>query len=161
MIRLKTAVLIATSLALGAISANAPSPEVEKMYQFGINIGLAFQLQDDYLDVFANSNEFGKSIGGDILANKKTFLMISALNSKDTKQVNELHAWIKRKEYKPEDKIKAVTEIYQNLKVDKQLRLIADDYFNKGLKFLEDVNLAKARKTELKHYVLKLMKRDR
>lgn len=161
MIRLKTAVLIATSLAVGAISANAPSTEVENLYQFGINVGLAFQLQDDYLDVFAGSNEFGKSIGGDILANKKTFLMISALNSKDSKLVNELHAWIEKKDYMPDEKIKAVTEIYKKLQVEKELRLTADNYFNKGLKFLEKVDLAKARKTVLRQYVLKLMKRDR
>lgn len=161
MVRLKTAVLIATSLSLGAISADAPPLEVENLYQFGINIGLAFQLQDDYLDVFANSNEFGKSIGGDILSNKKTFLMISALNSTDSKLVDELHTWIEKKEYNPEEKIQAVTEIYQNLKVEKQLRLTADNYFNEGLKFLEKIDLARARKTELERFVLKLMKRDR
>jgi geranylgeranyl diphosphate synthase type II len=161
MIRLKTAVLIAASLAVGAISANAPSSEIDNLYLFGLNVGLAFQLQDDYLDVFSSPDEFGKTIGGDILANKKTFLMISALNSKNPQLVNELHSWIEREDFIPNEKIRAVTEIYRKLKIDKQSRILADDYFNKGLKFLEEVDLPKSRKTELEQFVFKLMRRER
>jgi geranylgeranyl diphosphate synthase, type II len=161
MIRLKTAVLIAASLAVGAISANAPSSDIDKLYQFGLNIGLAFQLQDDYLDVFANTDEFGKSIGGDILANKKTFLMISALNSSNLELVNKLHSWTKKEDFIPVEKIKAVTEIYRKLKIDKQSRIFTDDYFNKGLRFLEEVKVPKTRKTELEHFVFNLMRRER
>jgi geranylgeranyl diphosphate synthase type II len=161
MIRLKTAVLISASLAVGAISANAPHAEIDNLYQFGLNIGLAFQLQDDYLDVFANPDAFGKSIGGDILANKKTFLMISALNSTNSNLVNELRSWIEKEDFIPNEKIDAVTEIYRKLKIEKQTRLLADEYFSMGLKFLEKVDIPKVRKTELKQFVLKLMKRER
>ena len=161
MIRLKTAVLIATSMSVGAISAQAATTEIDYMYQFGLNIGLAFQLQDDYLDVFANSHEFGKSIGGDILANKKTFLMISALNSSQPQLVHELQTWIAKKDFDPKEKIMEVTKIYRELEIEKQTKLIADDYFNRGLAFLEKVNAPKNQKAELIHFVLKLMKRER
>lgn len=161
MIRLKTAVLIASSLGIGAITAKASTSEIEKMYQFGLNIGLAFQLQDDYLDVFASMQEFGKSIGGDILSNKKTFLMISALNSSNSQLVNELRHWITKQDFNPNEKIKAVTQIYRKLKIEKQTKLLAENYFNRGLEFLEKVEVSQSRKTELHQFVLKLMNRER
>jgi geranylgeranyl diphosphate synthase type II len=161
MIRLKTAVLIASALAVGAISANAPATEVDNMYHFGLNVGLAFQLQDDYLDVFASPDDFGKMIGGDILANKKTYLLISALHSTNLPLVNELRSWLTKTDFVPEKKIKAVSEIYRKLNIEKQTKLLADDYFNKGLKFFEEVDVPKTRKKELLQFVFKLMKRER
>lgn len=161
MIRLKTAVLIAASMSFGAISAQAGTKEVNYMYQFGLNIGLAFQLQDDYLDVFSSSDEFGKSIGGDITANKKTFLMISALNSSNPHLVNELKTWISKKDFDSKEKIEAVTEIYRKLEIEKQTKMLADEYFTRGLDFLEKVDAPKSQKAELTQFVFKLMKRER
>lgn len=161
MIRLKTAVLIAASMSVGAISAQTTAIEIDYMYQFGLNIGLAFQLQDDYLDVFASSDEFGKLIGGDIVANKKTFLMISALNSSNLQLVKELQTWIAEKEFESKEKIEAVTEIYTKLELGEKTKLLADEYFNRGLDFLEKVDASKSLKTELIHFVFKLMKRER
>jgi geranylgeranyl diphosphate synthase type II len=161
MIRLKTAVLLAASLAIGAIAAHASTAAIDQLYQFGLYTGLAFQLQDDYLDVFAAPDEFGKNIGGDILANKKTYLMISALNAGKPELVKKLNQWIDKKEFIPEKKIAAVTNIYRELEVEKKTKMLSDDYFNQGLEFLEKINVPKARKKELREFVFQLMTRAR
>lgn len=115
MIRLKTAVLLACALKMGALLGGAPAADAEKLYAFGIHIGLAFQLQDDLLDVYGDPRTFGKHIGGDILCNKKTFLLINALRLADAAQRTELMDWIARKDFDPQEKIEAVTHIYNVL----------------------------------------------
>lgn len=115
MIRLKTSVLLACSLKIGAILAGSPVPDAEMLYKFGENLGLAFQLQDDYLDVYGDKSIFGKNIGGDIICNKKTYLLIRALELSDESQHKELSAWINAENFIPEDKIKAVTSIYNSV----------------------------------------------
>lgn len=115
MIRLKTAVLLACALKMGALLGGAPLADAEHLYDFGIHIGLAFQLQDDLLDVYGDPKTFGKNIGGDILCNKKTFLLINALRLADPEQKQELLGWIAREEYDPQEKIQAVTHIYNVL----------------------------------------------
>ena len=112
MIRLKTAVLLACSLKTGAILAGASREDAENLYRFGINIGLAFQLQDDLLDVYGDTRTFGKNIGGDILCNKKTFLLINALRRAEGEQKVQLEHWIARKDFDAAEKIAAVTNIY-------------------------------------------------
>ena len=115
MIRLKTAVLLACALKMGALLGGAPAADAERLYAFGIHIGLAFQLQDDLLDVYGDPHTFGKHIGGDILCNKKTFLLINALRLADATQRAELMGWIARKEFDAQEKIQAVTHIYNKL----------------------------------------------
>jgi geranylgeranyl diphosphate synthase, type II len=160
MIRLKTAVLIAASLAIGAITGKASSENVEKLYQFGLNIGIGFQLQDDYLDVYAKTEKFGKNIGSDILSNKKTYLLISALNSANSNLVKELKQWISKKSFKPKDKITAVRSIYDNLNIGKTTEETAKQYFSKGLEYFEQIQIPDAKKNELRSFVEKMRTRE-
>ena len=114
MIRLKTSVLLSAALKIGAVLGDASEEDARKLYDFGIQMGLAFQLQDDYLDVYGDPKVFGKNIGGDILCNKKTFMLINALALGNPRQKEELDRWISCAEYCPEEKIKAVTGIYMS-----------------------------------------------
>lgn len=117
MIRLKTSVLLAASLKIGALMAEAPADDTQFLYDFGINLGLAFQLRDDMLDVYGDPKVFGKKIGGDILCNKKTYLLIQALRHGDSDQVKELMKWLTDEDFDPEEKIKAVTALYDAIDV--------------------------------------------
>ena len=122
MIRLKTSVLIAVSLKIGGIMGGASKNDVQKLYDFGLNLGLAFQLQDDYLDSYGDVKVFGKKIGGDILANKKTFLLIKALELSDSKNTDKLLSLIERNDIKDELKISQVLEIYNETNVASLLK---------------------------------------
>ena len=117
MIRLKTAVLLAAGLKIGAILGGASSEDAEKLYDFGVQIGIAFQLQDDLLDVYGDSAVFGKKIGGDILCNKKTYMLIKALERAGERQRKELKQWLDAEAYKPDEKINAVTTLYNELNI--------------------------------------------
>ena len=160
MIRLKTAVLIAASIAMGGITANAHSSDIDNLYQFGLNIGMAFQLQDDYLDVFACNRQFGKVIGGDIITNKKTFLMISALHSSDKKLVAELRSWITGLRADQDEKIRAVKKIYETLQIPAITNALVKNYFTTGLKYLNEVKADKKKKTPLIEFITQIMERD-
>ena len=146
MIRLKTAVLLACALKEGAMLADASEEDADLLYDFGINIGLAFQLMDDLLDVYGNPATFGKKIGGDILCNKKTFLLICALKSE---KKEDLLAWINRTEYSPEDKIKAVTAIYNSLDLKGVSEKLIREYYQKGIDCLNKVSVDNPRKQEM------------
>lgn len=161
MIRLKTAVLMACSLKIGALTGNAPVEEAEKMYRFGINLGLAFQLQDDLLDVFADQDVFGKKIGGDIVSNKKTFLLLKSLELASPEQRSQLIRWINKPEFEPSEKIKAVKKIYTDLNVKEASERVMDSYYQLALNELETVNIEHSRKTELVTLAERIMKRDR
>jgi len=117
MIQLKTAVLLACSLKLGALTANAPQESANLLYTFGLNLGIAFQLQDDLLDAFADQSKFGKKIGGDIVSNKKTFLLLKALELSDDQTKIHIQDWITRKEFDKTEKINAKKKIYNELKI--------------------------------------------
>lgn len=160
MIRLKTAVLIAASLATGAITANASAKDIDNLYQFGLNIGIAFQLQDDYLDIFANNDRFGKTIGGDITANKKTYLILSALQHNDPALVNQLRYWIHKEEAYPDKKIAAVKSIYEKMYLPSKTKKMAYRYFKKGLSFLTKINSNSSSKEPLSQFVTQLMERE-
>lgn len=160
MIRLKTAVLIAASLAIGGITAGAGTADVERLYSFGQNLGIAFQLQDDYLDSFAKGTGFGKKIGGDIAANKKTYMLISALNSADNAQVTRLEKWLGAMPRDPEEKILAVRTIFQELGTDRLTRELADRYFTDAMDSLSQIAVPESRKAELKRIVNFLMQRE-
>ena len=117
MIRLKTSVLLAASLKIGALLAEAPADDTQFLYDFGINLGIAFQLRDDILDVYGDPAVFGKKIGGDILCNKKTYLLIQALRRAEPDQLSELKKWLEAKDYNPQEKIEAVTAVYDSIDV--------------------------------------------
>lgn len=157
MIRLKTAVLLGCALKCGAIAAGAPAKDADALYSFGINIGLAFQLMDDLLDVYGNPETFGKRIGGDILCNKKTYLQITTLKHPDTK--SEMQSWINRKTYNEEEKIKAVTALYDKLQLKKMSEEMIESYYAKGIADLDKVQIDENRKTELKKLAENLLTR--
>ncbi len=141
MIRLKTAVMPAACLKTGAIIAGADPKDADKLYNFGINLGLAFQLKDDLLDVFGDAEVFGKKIGGDILCNKKTFLLIHALNKSSGKEKENLLQWLSNSDTsRSEDKIKAVTEIYQSLGVKEFSEQKIQYYHQQSVTILQDLN---------------------
>lgn len=160
MIRLKTAVLLACSLKLGAIVGGADSRDAALLYDFGINLGLAFQLQDDFLDVYGDVDKFGKNIGGDILCNKKTFLLISALSLADRVSRAELEKWLSADDPNPQEKIEAVTGIYNRLNVNFYCQRAMDVYFQKALADLQNLHCSDQRKEVLHNYTNWLMQRE-
>lgn len=157
MIRLKTAVLLGCALKEGAIIAGASKEDGDYLYDFGINVGLGFQLKDDLLDVYGNSETFGKKIGGDILCNKKTFLLINALSDPSTK--DELTMWMNKETVVEEEKIKAVTDIYNRLGLKEKSEKLINDYCNKAMDCLDKVSVAKERKEELHKLAITLISR--
>lgn len=161
MIRLKTAVLIACSLKTGAILADAPQKDAELLYDFGINIGLAFQIKDDLLDVYGDSKTFGKNVGDDIVTNKKTFLLIKSLELANETQKRELLALIGAEEFDHSEKIKAVKNIYNELNLKTITEKLAENYYIAALEKLDAVNLSKERKRELTALAKDLMNREK
>ena len=159
MICLKTSVLLAASLKIGAILGGASVEDANLLYDFGIKMGLAFQLQDDYLDVYADSSVFGKNIGGDICSNKKTFMLITALEKSSGENKKELENWINAEAFIPEEKIKAVTEIYNNTGVPDICMDKINTLYNEGLAILDKVSVDASLKTNLKNFTKQLMKR--
>jgi geranylgeranyl diphosphate synthase, type II len=159
MIRLKTAVLLACALKGGALLADASSDVANKFYEFGENLGLAFQLQDDLLDTFGDQQTFGKKIGGDILANKKTFLLINALENASAEKRKELLGWIENPEPVPEDKIKAVTAIFIGTGAKDNTEHKADEYFKRALAILEGLPFQNVVKQPLRNLALKMLTR--
>ncbi len=160
MIRLKTSVLIAVSLKIGAIMADAAKGDVQKLYDFGLNLGLAFQLQDDYLDSYGDVQVFGKKIGGDIVANKKTFLLIKAIETADKENSNKLLSLIKSTSISDDEKIKQVLEIYNKAKVDVLLKEKMSDYYNRAINALQSLTIDSNKTTVLKDFANKLMNRE-
>lgn len=159
MIRLKTAVLLACSLKSGALLANADSATASNLYDFGINLGLAFQLQDDMLDTFGNQETFGKKIGGDILANKKTFLLIKAFELATEEQKNTLLEWINKTGFEPDEKIRAVKLVYNEIGVEKQVREKIDYFYKKSLGILDEIDLPENHTEPLKKLSEKMLQR--
>ena len=161
MIRLKTAVLLGCSLKTGAIIGNAIKKDAKALYDFGCNIGIAFQLQDDWLDTFGNSEEFGKPIGGDIVCNKKTFLLITALNDLNKTSKKELLFWLNNKEFDRNEKINAVKNLYQEAQISKKTREKINFFYNFSFKLFGNVNGTKNILDELTQFVHNLMERTR
>ena len=159
MIRLKTSVLLACALKIGAILADAPAEDADSLYKFGEQIGLAFQLQDDYLDVYGDSKVFGKKIGGDITSNKKTFMLINAFSHADEAQRLELEKWVNAKSFDREEKIAAVTRLYNEIGIDKMAQAKIAYYFEQSKKYLDAVQVPAERKEELQKYAQRMMKR--
>jgi geranylgeranyl diphosphate synthase type II len=159
MIRLKTAVLIACSLKLGAILGGADETNCQLLYDFGINIGVAFQLQDDWLDVYGDENTFGKKIGGDICENKKTFLLLKALELSSTEDYSSLQDLLKEKDFSPEKKITSAREIFTRSGSSDATKLMMKHYHDQALKILELISVPKADKSELANFAASVLSR--
>ena len=161
MIRLKTSVLLACAVKMGAILAGAGEEDASNLYNFGEKLGLAFQLQDDLLDVYGDPKVFGKAIGGDITSNKKTYMLINAMLRADEKQAAELKKWISAEHFDKAEKIKAVTEIYNNIGIRELCEKKINDYFEQARLSLQKVNLPDEKKTQLQHFTDLMMKREK
>jgi geranylgeranyl diphosphate synthase, type II len=149
MIELKTAVLIAASAKIGAIIGGADEKESEILYEFGRNLGIAFQIQDDLLDIYGDEKVFGKIPGGDIIANKKTFLLIKALEIANCDRLKKLQDLFALKEFDPEEKVKSVKDIYDQLNIKTISESFINSYIDASFGFLDQVNVSKERKKEL------------
>ena len=160
MIRLKTSVLLACALKIGAILGGATKEDAQHLYRLGECIGLAFQLRDDYLDVYGDPKVFGKKIGGDILCNKKTYLYINALRLANQEQRAELDRWATAAEIDPEEKIAAVTAIYTALGLPEKSRAIEEHYYTLAKAELEALGVSDSQKAVLAQFMAMLMERD-
>lgn len=139
MIRLKTAVLLGCSMKMGALIAEAPENEAQALYDFGINVGMAFQLQDDYLDSFGDEQTFGKAIGGDIVANKKTYMLLKALEVATPQVKSEIQAWLEKSTFDREEKVKAIKQIYTQLEIPKEAKKLMSSYYQTALYAIDQI----------------------
>jgi len=161
MIELKTAVLIAASLKIGAILGGASQTDADDLYEFGRNLGLAFQLQDDLLDTYGDPEIMGKKLGTDIVDNKKTLLMIKALEKASASQKEDLTGWLRKKEFDREEKVGAIISIYDSLKVKETIESRIKDFYKVALTNLKHLNKSEEKKTELYNFASYLMNRNR
>ncbi len=160
MIRLKTAVLLGCALKMGAIIAGADSKDADLIYTFGEKIGLAFQLKDDLLDTYADEAKFGKRIGGDILNNKKTFLMLSALEAATEDQREKAMSWMSLTDYVAQEKISFFIDLYDNTNAAKKCEDMMDLYYKEGIAALNAIRVDEIKKNELHSLANDLMYRE-
>ena len=160
MINLKTAVLLACSLKVGALSANASTKDCDCIYEFGRNLGLAFQLQDDYLDVYGDEIKFGKSTGNDIISNKKTFLLTKALKDAKNQDLEKLNYWLSLKEFDNNDKVLSIKNIFNKLEIKEYASKKISEYYQKAFEYFEMVSVPVERKKFLKEFAESLRFRD-
>ncbi|MGJ3236099.1 polyprenyl synthetase family protein [Marivirga sp.] len=160
MIRLKTAVLLGFSLEYGGILAMDNEADQALLYQMGVNAGIGFQLMDDLLDVYADQDKFGKQVGGDIIANKKTYLLIKAKELATGKNSLELNQWLKAQDFNKEEKVTAVKSIYDQLNIKKLTEIKMNEYFEKAFKNLEDIDAPAEKKAIIKDFFNYLINRE-
>jgi len=160
MIRLKTAVLIAACLKIGALIARTSPANIDNIHLFGLNLGIAFQLQDDVLDVFSDENKFGKRTGNDIATNKKTYLYLKALELANKEQLRDLHQYFTVSGLDENDKINKVTEIYNQLGIKEVAENEMKIYYKKAISCLEAIDVEKARKQNFIDFADSLMQRE-
>ena len=161
MIRLKTSVLLACALKIGALLADAPKADADRLYRLGEQVGLAFQLQDDLLDVYGDPAVFGKAIGGDITSNKKTYMLINAVNRANAAQRSELMTWIEATNFDRQEKVAAVTRLYDEIGIRQLCEQKINYYFDLASKTLDEVDVADERKQYLRSYMLELLHRNK
>lgn len=160
MIRLKTSVLLACAVKMGAILAGASDDDAASLYAFGEKLGLAFQLQDDLLDVYGDPKVFGKAIGGDITSNKKTYMLINAFQLANEEQKAELMRWITAEEFDKAEKIAAVTEIYNQIGIRELCEKKINAFFDEARAFLDKINVAEERKQQLRRFTDQMLHRE-
>ena len=161
MIRLKTSVLLACALKMGAILADAPDEDMNRLYKVGEQLGLAFQLQDDLLDVYGDPKVFGKAIGGDIMSNKKTYMLINAYNRANDSQRAELQRWLDAKNPDRKEKVTAVTRLYDEIGIRQLCETKINEYFDQARRTLDLVNVGDERKQPLRQYMDEMLHRDK
>ncbi len=157
MITLKTSVLLAGSLKIGSIMGGATAGNQDHLYEFGKNLGIAFQIQDDYLDAFGDPAKFGKQVGGDIKANKKTFLMIHAMQSASSLQKEQLYELMQNN---PADKVEKVLSIFKSAGVDEWALQLKNEYLEKAMAHLEEIAVMSKRKEPLKELAQFMVQRE-
>ena len=158
MIKLKTAVLLGTSLKMGAIIAGAKEEDAEDLYDFGLNLGIAFQLQDDILDVYGDEVKFGKKVGGDIIAKKKTFLLIEAYTKANSIQKQRLDEFFEKEN--DAEKVSGVMEIYEELEIKNWAENKMNSYYSKAINGLNEIGVDEDKKTPLKNLANYLLQRE-
>lgn len=160
MIRLKTAVLLAGALKIGAICGGASGEDASLLYEYGVGVGVAFQIKDDLLDVYGDEKKFGKAIGGDIYCNKKTFLLITALEKADPQTKSELTEWISREEFDRAEKVAAVTAIYDKLDVRSSAERAMRSHYDSAVSALRKVSVPEELKQPLYDLAATLLCRE-
>jgi geranylgeranyl diphosphate synthase type II len=160
MIRLKTAVVLGGALKIGSLLGGAETKDAELIFDFGVNLGLAFQLQDDILDVFGSPEKFGKQVGGDIISNKKTFLLLKTLELATEQQASELNQWIGLIEFDNQKKVTAITALYNAVHVRQYAETAMQTYADKAFESLEKIALPVKEKQYLRNFADGLMVRE-
>jgi geranylgeranyl diphosphate synthase type II len=160
MIRLKTAALLGFSLEMGGLMAGADPKNTSLLYELGESIGIGFQLKDDLLDVFGEQLKVGKQVGGDIIANKKTFLLIKALQAAGEKDLEELSYWLGLPSFVPEEKVKAVRAIYERLNIKQIAEAKMNEYFALGMYCLDKLEADASAKAALKQFIEQIINRE-
>jgi geranylgeranyl diphosphate synthase type II len=160
MIELKTAVLLGFSLQMGALLADATPQEAQKLYDFGVNIGIGFQLKDDLLDVYGDKEKFGKQVGGDIVANKKTYLLIKALALAKGDTQKELNRLLSLTTFDKDEKVKAVTDIYNQLGIQALTENLMNEYFEKAFAIFKTLDRSEEQKSLLYEFAKALIERE-
>ncbi|MFT6868691.1 MAG: geranylgeranyl diphosphate synthase type II [Cyclobacteriaceae bacterium] len=160
MIRLKTAVLLGFSLELGALMAGFPESQRKQIYELGVNMGIGFQLMDDLLDVYGDQEKFGKLVGGDIVANKKTYLLITALSLAGAKQKDILSEWLGREKFDIEEKVNAIKTVYNQIGIKDLTTQKMDEYFDRAFEILNSIDASEEGKALLLQFTSTLMKRE-
>ncbi|MGB1241895.1 MAG: polyprenyl synthetase family protein [Chitinophagales bacterium] len=160
MIELKTAVLIAASLKIGALVGGASPSEAQSLYEFGRLAGIAFQLQDDILDTYGTSANFGKQIGGDIIQNKKTYLLLQAVELADEKKMKKILHYLSLQDFDKIEKIAAIKKIFNSLMIKQKAEELMETYYEKACNHLDAINLSMTKKQSLVAFIDYLMKRN-
>ena len=163
MITLKTSVLLGGAMKIGALAGGSSTEDADLLYDFGMNLGVSFQLQDDYLDLYGDPKKFGKRIGGDVVANKKTFLTLKAFEKAkgdDLEQLNSLFSENNLTKEKEEEKINKVRDIFNKLGVVEDMKTEINRYYKLALASLDKVNVEEDKKVDLKTFAQKLIQRD-
>ena len=160
MIRLKTSVLIGFSMEMGGLLASVPAPVSDSLYRIGETIGLGFQLKDDLLDVYGDPEKFGKQPGGDILANKKTYLLIKAFEKAKGATLESLEAWVTATEFDPAEKVQAVTSIYDSLGLKAETEAVIASYFDAAFTEIQSLAISAEQKSALVKFMSGLVDRE-
>lgn len=160
MIRLKTAVVLGGALKIGALIAGANQQDADLVYAFGEDLGIAFQLQDDILDVYGDPEKFGKQVGGDILSNKKTYLLIKALETADISQLQELNSWLQLTNFDAVKKVSAVRNLFDQMEIREKAEQEMNWYAQRALQSLKDLPLDEVQKSQLLEFADMLLVRE-
>ena len=161
MIRLKTSTLLGFAMELGGIVADADEESVNLLYEIGVNLGIGFQLNDDILDVYGDPEKFGKQIGGDIIENKKTWLLLDSIEkSKGTPEAKTLSNWLKKKKFVPAEKVEAIREIYDTLEIKNDAETESKKYFERANSALNKLAVSEDKKTVIRLFAEQLQNRE-